>query len=66
VSLAELTRHGISFVADNLLHLRIMEQGSETKRYLRVVKMRGCSHTTTLRELLISEYGLTMGEAPVI
>ena len=66
VSLAELTRHGISFVADNLLHLRILEEGPESKRYMKVVKMRGCSHTTTLRELLVSEHGLTMGEPPGI
>lgn len=59
-NVTELTKYGISFVADNLILMRFMEQGLEVKRYLRVVKMRTSSHDTTLRELHIDESGLTI------
>ncbi len=60
----ELTKHGISYVADNLILLRYLEEGLDLKRYLRVVKMRASSHATMLRELLIGPGGLSLGESP--
>ena len=53
-NVAKLTKHGISFVADNLILLRYIEEGLDVKRYLRVVKMRGRQHSTQLRELTIA------------
>ncbi|HUW64714.1 MAG TPA: ATPase domain-containing protein [Spirochaetia bacterium] len=65
-SVSVLTKHGISFVADNLLLLFYLEQGAEVKRFLRVLKMRGSNHSTLLRELRIGNHGLSLGETPVL
>ena len=52
-----LTKHGISYVADNLLLLIYKEEGLELKRFLRVVKMRASSHYNGLKEIVIDENG---------
>ena len=57
-----LTKHGISYIADNLLVLRFIEQGMDIKRYLRVLKMRGCKHSFEMRVLHIDSKGVTLGE----
>lgn len=56
--LGELTKHGISFVADNVLLLRFLECDLDVVRHICVVKMRGSRHSSTLRELIIDENGL--------
>jgi len=53
-----MTKHGISFVADNLLLLSFKEDGGTLKRYLRVVKMRGSCHSTELKELIVNKNGV--------
>jgi circadian clock protein KaiC len=63
-SVSELTKHGVSYVADNLILLRYVEQGFDVKRYLRVVKIRTSGHDAGLRELLIDSSGLQIGEEP--
>lgn len=60
----ELTKHGISFVADNVILLRYLQQGFDIKRYLRVVKMRASKHTNNLREFQISSEGVRIGNPP--
>ncbi|WP_158408569.1 ATPase domain-containing protein [Desulfosporosinus fructosivorans] len=55
-----MTKHGISFVADNILLLVFKEDGINLKRYLRVVKMRGSHHSTELTELIIDNNGLSL------
>lgn len=62
--LFKLTKHGISYVADNLILLRYLEEGLDLKRYLRVVKMRASTHSTMLRELLIGPGGVFLGVSP--
>lgn len=52
---SELTKYGISFVADNSISLRYQEEGSDVKRYIRIIKMRSSKHLTTLREFKIEE-----------
>jgi len=59
--ISQLTKHGISFVADNLLTLRYLEQGVDLKRFLQVVKMRGSNHATNMQELLIGSGGISVG-----
>lgn len=54
-SVSELTRHGISYVADNLIILRFFEKDLELKRFLRVIKMRNSKHVTTLHELKVED-----------
>lgn len=46
-------QHGISFILDNLIHIRFIEEGPVLKSCLRVVKLRGNEHSTALRELII-------------
>lgn len=60
--ISKFTKHGISYIADNLLLLRFIEQGMDIKRYLRVLKMRGCNHSTEMRLLHIDSKGVTLGE----
>lgn len=52
---SELTKHGISFVADNLIMLRFAEKDLELKRFIRVIKMRNGKHATTLHELKFTD-----------
>jgi len=59
---SEITRHGISYLADNLLLLRFLEHGLDVTRYLRVVKMRGSGHVTKMRELRIGDGGMELCE----
>jgi len=59
-----LTKHGISYVADNLILLHYQEEGRDLKRYLRVVKMRSSSHSTEVCELLINQNGLSVATIP--
>ena len=59
-SLSALTKHGVSFVADNLLLLAFKEEGKYLNRYLRVVKMRGSGHSTELKELIIDQTGVSI------
>lgn len=49
----ELTKHGISYVADNIILLRYIETGFQIKRGLRIVKMRSSKHDTGFHELRI-------------
>lgn len=60
--ISELTKHGISYVADNLIQLVHKEFHRDIKHYLRVVKMRGSSHSTSLREFSITEMGFNLLE----
>lgn len=59
-TLSALTKHGVSFVADNLLLLVFKEEGKYLNRYLRVVKMRGSGHSTELKELIIDQTGVSI------
>jgi len=59
---SEVTKHGISFVADNIILLRFLEEGTNVKRYLRIVKMRCSGHLTKMKELHISAQGVSLGE----
>lgn len=52
-----LTKHGISFVTDNMILLRYAEEGLYVRRYLRIVKMRSSNHSTVMREIIISADG---------
>lgn len=57
---SQLTKHGISYIADNMLLLKYLEAGLELKRYMRVVKMRSSSHDTKLREIVIDNNGFML------
>jgi circadian clock protein KaiC len=57
---SKLTKHSISFVSDNIIMLRFVEQGVNLRRFLRVVKMRAVRHSTELKEVIIEQDGLKL------
>lgn len=52
-NVSELTKHGISYVADNIILLRYIETDFQIKRSLRIVKMRASKHDPGFHELRI-------------
>ncbi len=52
----------IAFIADALLLLRYIELESEIKRGILVLKMRGSDHDKEIRQYVIREKGLVVGE----
>jgi circadian clock protein KaiC len=59
---AQLSGHGMSFAADNVVYLRYMESASGLTRALAVIKARGIEHSSELCELLIGRDGLMVGQ----
>lgn len=53
---------GISHVADNVVLLQHLHSGNEMKRALTVLKTRGASHISTVREFQITSEGITLGD----
>jgi len=48
----------MSYLADTVLLLRLVEVGGDVKRRVSVMKMRGSGHDTRIRELVIDEHGV--------
>jgi len=61
--ISQITKHGVSYVADNLIMLSYQEQGDELKSFLRVIKMRAGGHSKTQCEVCIDSKGLTLAKA---
>lgn len=59
----ELSGHGISFIADNLLRLRYTEVDGRLERVISILKARGIKHRTQARLLKIGHGGLTVTDA---
>jgi circadian clock protein KaiC len=59
---AQLTGHGVSSTADNLILLRYVELDGHLERAVSVLKARGTSHVTELRRLQIDGRGARVGE----
>ncbi|MGQ0507861.1 MAG: ATPase domain-containing protein [Myxococcaceae bacterium] len=55
---AQLSGHGVSFIADNLIQLRYVEMGAKLERAISVLKARGIKHDSGLRSLNIESDGL--------
>jgi circadian clock protein KaiC len=62
LGVTELTAHGLSAIADNVIVLRYSETESRLSRGVLVLKVRGSSHDNTLRELIISADEVSVGE----
>ena len=58
---AQLTGHGVSSTADNLILLRYVEMGGRLERAVSVLKARGSGHDTELRRFLIDGRGAHVG-----
>jgi circadian clock protein KaiC len=53
---------GMSHIADNVILLQHVQQGSEMKRSLTVLKARGSNNSSTINEFQISSDGITLGK----
>jgi circadian clock protein KaiC len=60
--ITRLSELGMSHVADNVVLLQHLHSGHELKRALTVLKTRGASHTSAVREFQITSEGITLGE----
>jgi circadian clock protein KaiC len=54
----QLTGHGISFIADNLIQMRYVEIEGRLERAISVIKARGIQHDSELRSFTIGVGGL--------
>lgn len=52
----------ISTLADTWIHLNYLMQAGERNRGLSIVKSRGMSHSNQLRELILSDKGVTLSD----
>jgi circadian clock protein KaiC len=57
-----ITSEGLSYIVDNIIMLRYVEVGSELKRAIGVLKMRGSDHDKGLRQFTINSGGVHIGE----
>lgn len=60
---AEVTELQISTIADNWIQLSYVVCGGERNRALTIVKSRGTRHSNQVRELTLSDSGLSLAEA---
>jgi circadian clock protein KaiC len=58
--LVESSQVEISTVADTWVHLSFVAQGGERNRALTIVKSRGTKHSNQVRELILSDQGVTL------
>jgi circadian clock protein KaiC len=59
----EATATGISTIADTWIHLSYVVQDGERNRALTIVKSRGTGHSNQVRELTLSDDGVTLTDA---
>ena len=59
---SQLTGHGISSIADNVILMRYVEVGGQLERAISVLKARGVAHAKELRHLYINTRGLEVGD----
>jgi circadian clock protein KaiC len=60
LSTEEATATGISTIADTWIHLSYVVQDGERNRALTIVKSRGTGHSNQVRELTLSDEGVTL------
>ena len=60
VSTDEATATGISTIADTWIHLSYVVQDGERNRALTIVKSRGTGHSNQVRELSLSDNGVSL------
>lgn len=60
VKTAEATATGISTIADTWIHMSYVVQDGERNRALTIVKSRGTGHSNQVRELTLSDEGVTL------
>jgi circadian clock protein KaiC len=58
---AQLSGHGVSFAADNMIQLKFVEIDGRLERGLSVLKARGVRHATDVRRLSVESDGVRVG-----
>lgn len=61
-AIVETTAIQISTLADTWIHLSYVVQGGERNRLLTVVKSRGTRHSSQVRELILSDTGVSLAD----
>ena len=61
-AMAEGTETQISTIADTWIHLAYVAKGGERNRSLTIVKSRGTKHSNQVRELILSNEGVTLAD----
>jgi circadian clock protein KaiC len=56
------SRLQISTLADTWIHLNYLVQGGERNRSLSIIKSRGTAHSNQVRELILSDEGVTLAD----
>ena len=59
---AQLSGHGISFAADNVIQLKYVELDGRLERGISVLKARGVRHATDVRRMTFQEDGIAVGQ----
>jgi len=62
IGIDEATATGISTIADTWIHLSYLVQDGERNRALTIVKSRGTGHSNQVRELMLSNAGVTLAD----
>jgi circadian clock protein KaiC len=60
ISADEATANGISTIADTWIHVSYLVQDGERNRALTIVKSRGSGHSNQVRELTLSDEGVSL------
>jgi circadian clock protein KaiC len=60
--LSEETPLGISTIADTWMHVSYVVRAGERNRALTIIKSRGTSHSNQVRELVLSDAGVTLAD----
>jgi circadian clock protein KaiC len=58
---AQLSGHGISFAADNVIQLKYIELDGKLERGVSVLKVRGVRHATDVRRMSLEARGVEIG-----
>lgn len=61
-ALSEETQVGVSTIADTWMHVSYVSQGGERNRALTIIKSRGTAHSNQVRELVLSDKGITLAD----
>ena len=56
------TTEHVSYISDNIIFLRFLEMRGEMRKAIGVLKKRAGNFERTLREFMITEYGIKVGE----
>ncbi len=63
---AESTPMQVSTLADTWIHLSYLVNGNERNRAITIVKSRGSAHSNQVRELILSNSGVTLADVSMV